>query len=459
MKNAIKSFWRNLLIKLNNIISRQLYGTPTQEIRASEANIVNFFVMILKKVLNHVFLDCDFEVITDSAVAEPLKELCEDLQKNCYKIGGLMLGGSDTPGNISECWCVPYFDTAGGKAKLAHSYIGGDRIMITKVSGDSIKECYMIIDGVQRNNKAYLLCRRHLLDDNGDLTVSYFVGNERAEEVSADIPEWDGIVTTETVYPGVNHIGFGRYKSPVISFDGDDTYGKALNCNCGVIEKQIQTCLRQIQDEFAHKGVRLFADESIVRSFDANGNPTNKSVIDEFIYPMRSLPGTGGNLISEFSPAIRESAYYTHLTELVRQYEALCGVNNILTHDTTANATATEIKALCIDNIALEDNIRRAVRFGNIMTLEADCIYLGIPLDRGLWTYDETWTDIYENEQQKLDNMLKMYENGAAEQLDLIKYWYPTLTDEQAQEKADRINAARQSDAKSGIESMLRLNM
>lgn len=143
----------------------------------------------------------------------------------------------------------------------------------------------------------------------------------------------------------------------------------------------------------------------------------------------------------------------------MRQYEALCGVNNILTHNTTANATATEIKALCIDNISLEDNIRKAVRFGNIMTLEADCIYLGIPLDRGLWTYDETWTDIYENEQQKLDNMLKMYENGAAEQLDLIKYWYPTLTDEQAQEKADRINAARQSDTKSGIESMLRLNM
>ena len=456
MKEAIRQFWYNLLQRLDSKINQWLNSGNAgyKEMSADDDTLVNFFIMVLKKVLNHVFMQCDFELTTDSTVAEPLIELCGDLQKNCYKIGFYMLGGSDTPQRISECWAVPYFETVGGGRKLFHSYLGGDRLCITAMAGDKISECYMIIDGVRRNNKVYLLCRRHSLDENGNLKITFFVANELAQEVTANIPEWEAITQTETTYPGANHIGFGRYKSPVTAF-GNDIYGKPLNYGCAVIEKQIQVVLEQIRREFKHKEVKIFADRSITRNMDANGKPLKENVIDEYIYTVQGKEGQT-SLINEFSPDIRESSYYAHLTKLLEQYQNLMGVNELITHERSGkDATATEIRTLNIDNISLEDNIRRAIREGNIETLKADSLYLGIRED--LWTYDETWTDIYDDEQQRLENNLKMYENGAAEQIDLIKYWYPNLTDEEAQEKLERINANRQNGTRSSIESMLNM--
>ena len=72
-----------------------------------------------------------------------------------------------------------------------------------------------------------------------------------------------------------------------------------------------------------------------------------------------------------------------------------------------------------------------------------------------MWTYDETGTDIYDDEQQRLNNMLTLYSNGAVEQLDLIKYWFPTLSDEEAQEKLDRITQSKEKDTQKSLEEML----
>ena len=458
MKNTIKRFWTNLLTRINDKLNKMLNNNKANpETKIDDDTVVNFFVMVLKKVLNLVFIGCDFELKTDSKVAEPLIELCEDLQHNCYKIGAFMLGGSDTPNGRSECWAVPCFEMVGGQQKLFHNYLGGDRVIITAMSAERISECYMVLDAVKQNEKIYLLCRKHKLDDVGNLTISYFVGDENAREITIEIEEWSSLVMTEITYPGVNHIGFGRYKSPVLSVN-DDVYGKPLNYGCGLIEKQIQVCLKQIQDEFKHKGVRIFADDSIVKTRDKDGNPIKANVVDEYIYPVRSLAGvTAKDFITEYSPAIRESSYYAHLTELLKQYEALCGLNNILTHNASANATATEIKMLNADTVALIDNIRQSMRKGNIETLEADSIYLGIPLNMDLWSYDETWQEVFTDEQQMLENNIRMYEQGAMEQRDLLTYWFPTLTSEEIEQKIERIKAEKQNSVQSSIESMLNL--
>ena len=54
-------------------------------------------------------------------------------------------------------------------------------------------------------------------------------------------------------------------------------------------------------------------------------------------------------------------------------------------------------------------------------------------------------------------NMLTLYENGAVEQIDLIKYWYPTLTEEEAQEKLLRINESRQGGTQDSLERLLNM--
>ena len=464
MKDVLNTFWYNLMQRLNNKINQYLnkYSDNNREMSAAATDKINFFLMVLKCVLNRVLMDCKFDVISDSAQADPLKEAVKNLNDNAYKIGGYMLGGSNTPDNKSECWAILIDKQCG-----IHHFMSGNEICITAKSGEHITDCYMIWNSVMYNNKPYLLCRRHTLDDNGTLTIRFFIADETAREVNVNIPEWDSFLymidddgirqRKSIVIPHANHIGFGRYKSPVLCLT-DDTYGKALNFGCGKIEEQLQHTLDMIRLEFKATQTKLFPDESIVRKYDKNGNPLKAWVMDEYIYPTKPKLKDGNvtKLIDYFSPEIRTSAYFGLLTQQLEQYQAIIGVQELITHEQTTNsATATEIKSSNINNIALEKSIRAAISKGNEETLKADGLYYGIRED--LWSYDETWKDIYEDEQQTLQNNITMVNSGGQSQRDLIKYWFPTFTDEQVDEKLAEINAEKENNVNKGIEDMLNM--
>lgn len=455
-----EGFWRNMLQKIDNKINQWLNrDKPSNSMTASDTTQVNFFLMVLKCVLNRVLMDCKFDVVSDSTLADPLKNAVENLQDNAYKIGGLMLGGSDTPDRRSECWAILIDKKCG-----IHHYMGGNEICITEKSGDHIKDCFMIWNAVKRNNKIYLLCRRHTLDENGTLKIRFFTADENAREVNADIPEWDSFLymfdddgvkqQKEIIIPNADHIGFGRYKSPVMCLT-NDTYGKPLNLGCEKIEKEIQNTLDMIRLELKATQTKLFPDWSIVKKEDKNGNPLSAYVIDEYIYPVKTKAGEQrSSLIDYFSPEVRTSAYFGVLAQQLEQYQALMGVQELITHErTTQGATATEIKSLNINNMSLENNIRAAFAKGNKDTLQADGLYYGIRDD--LWSYDETWKDIYEDEQQTLNNWLALYNAGACTLEDVVRYWFPTLSDEQVAEKLAELNAAKQSGSFTSLEEML----
>ena len=279
MKNAIKDFWVNLLSKINDKINQWLNAPksklPTMD--AGDDTVVNFFAMVVIKVLNRVLMGAEFDVISDSAQAEPLKELCEDLNRNAYKITAYMIAGNENiSGNsVAECWAVPSFIKVQGENKLVHSYIDGSRVLITGIRDDGeISECYMVLNAVKRKDKIYFLYRKHTLSDEGDLSISFFVADDNANIVDVDIPEWNDLIygfaengekqQKETVYKGVNHIGFGRYKSPVVPLNNDTVYGVPLNYGCGAIEKQLENDVEQIELEMKASKKMLFPDWSIV---------------------------------------------------------------------------------------------------------------------------------------------------------------------------------------------------
>lgn len=452
MKNAIKDFWVALLSKINDKINQWLNvprGQATTD--AGDGTIINFFTMVVRKVLNRALMGAEFELITDSTQAEPLKELCEDLQDNAYKITANMIAGRER----SECWVVPSFIVVGGQRKLVHSYLDGDRICITGIKEDgNISECYMILNATKRKDKVYFLCRKHTLDDNGNLKITFFVADEKANQIESNVPEWDSFINQEIIYNGVNHIGFGRYKSPVIALGTDTVYGVPLNYGCGKIEADLQEAVDNISLEMKSSKKMLFPDWSIVREEkDGQGRSLNYA-IDDYIYPIRKKAGVDGNLIDEYCPSVRYSEYYSRLNDLLCQYQAQMGVRDLITHtENTNGATATEIKSKNADNLALEESIRKELRKGNIMTLEADGIYLNI--SRDLWEYDEDFKNIYEDEQQTISNWISMLDKGIAEQRDVIKYWYPTLSDKEIDEKIIRLNEAKQITAESAIKSAL----
>ena len=434
--------------KINQWLNKQRSANTTVD--ASDDTVVNFFLMILKKVVNRTLMGAEYSLVSDSEQTARLKELCEDLQDNMYTIAGNMLGNSIH----AECWVVPSFITVGGEQKLVHSYISGDKICITQTKEDGqIAECYMIIDAVERKNKTYFLCRKHNLDDNGNLVISYFVADENAKQISGDVPEWDSLVDTETTYPGVNHIGFGRYKSPVNVYGLDTVYGVPLNHNCGLIERQLKNAVEFIEQEMKASKKMLFPDWSMVRTENKDGDPVELYRIDEHVYPIRKKSGENGSLIDDYSPAVRGTEYEEHLNCLLERYQALMGVSELVTHKTTNGATATEIKSLNADNISMERNIKKAIKKGNIETLEADGIYLGIARD--LWEYDEEYADIYADEQQELKNYIDLYNTGAIELKDLVKYWFPTFDDEQIEEKVSAIKAEKESGTTRSLEELL----
>lgn len=453
MKNAIKRFWTNLLSRLNDKINQYLNknGGNLPITDAGDDTKINFFAMILKKVLNRVLMGAEFDVVSDSVQAEPLKMLCENINENVYRITANMIGGI----NKSECWVVPAFVKDGTSKKLIHTIVGGERICITAMrDNENISECYIILETVKRKDRIYFLCRKHMLADNGDLTITYFVADEYAKEISADIPEWNELIDTEITYPGANHIGFGRYKSPVVPLNNETLYGVPLNYGCGYIEKLLQDAANMISHEMKASKKMLFPDWSIVKE-NEDGNPEEmKYSIDGYIFPMKRPSGVSGSLIDEYCPNIRNTEYEEYLTSLLCRYQAQMGVRDLITHaENTNGATATEIKSKNADNLALETSIRKAIRKGNVMTLEADGIYLGIPRD--LWTYDEDFEDIYSDDTQKLNEIITVMNNGGAEVDDLVKFYFPTLTDEERAEKINRIKADRQSDINTGLEEML----
>lgn len=461
MKNVFAEFWINLLTKIDDKINQWLNkDKPSNTITATDNTQINFFVMVLKCVLNRVLADCKFDIVSESSLSDPLKKAVNNLQENAYRIDGLMLGGSDTPERRSECWAILVDKKCG-----AHHFMSGSEICIMEKSGEHIKDCFMIWNAVKRNNKIYLLCRRHTLDKNGTLTIRFFAADENAKEINTDIPEWENFLymfdedgvrqRKKIIIPNANHIGFGRYKSPVMCLT-NDAYGKPLNYGCEKLEKEIQKTLDMIRIEFKSAQTKLFPDWSIVKKTDKNGNPLNMYVMDEYIYPTKAklADGNSSKLIDYFSPEIRTSAYFGLLTQQLEQYQSLMGVGELITHEQTTNsATATEVKSLNINNISLENNIRSAFAKGNKDTLMADGLYYGIRDD--LWSYDETWKDIYEDEQQTLNNWLALYNIGACTLEDVVRYWFPTLSDEQVVEKLAKINEEKQANTISSLEKML----
>ena len=448
MKYTIQRFWTNLLEKVNSKINQWLNKKKAvTTLDAGDDSVVNFFLMILKKVINRSLFGAEYSVISDSLQAEPLKELCANLQENIHTIVGNMLGN-----NVhAECWVVPSFITVKGKQKLIHSFISGERVCITQTKEDGqIAECYMIINATMQKDKIYFLCRKHSLDDNGNLHISYFVADEYAKLTKSILPEWDSIIDSEITYPNAGNIGFGRYKSPVKAYNNDVVYGVPLNYGCSVVEKQLKNAVLYIEDELRLSEKRLFADARIIKK----DKEEKEYTIDDKIYSIKLNGDSASNLIKEYCPAIRGTQYEEHLTKLLERYQALMGVSDIITHSETSNsATATEIKMLNTDNISLEQSIKRAIKKGNMETLVADAMYLGIARD--LWEYDEEYGDLYSDEQQMLKNYLELYNAGAIELKDLVKYWFPTFTDEQIEKKVMAIESAKANNAQKSIEELL----
>ena len=442
MFQKVKIFWNAFFNALKIAFNKTFKDVPkesTQEFRDTKR--INFLAIFISKLNNLSSIESTYDIESDSAQAEPLIDLCKDLEAKRFDITENMLGDGDY-------WIFPAHDNTG---KLYHRYITQDRVRVLDMNADSIIDLIGIIDEyVDSDNKIYFLNRRHTLI--GDtLTIETYITNERNERVSLEI--WQDY---ESVYElqGAAHIGIGRFKSPISSRGMSAVYGVPLNFGCKEIEEKIFNDLAMIETEFKHGESKIFADPLVLRKKKTKQGEECYE-LPEGVYPIDRRAGETGPSIDIFSPELRYSAYQSKLLDDMQQYEQQIGTDRgfLTPFDDGKATTATEIRRANASTIALIDKIHTAIKSGVEMTIKADAVFLNIADD--LYTLKFDFFDAFEDTDKQYERIANAVDRGTAEQSDEIKWLFPNLTQEEIDEKIARISAEKQTNTDDALERIL----
>jgi hypothetical protein len=288
-----------------------------------------------------------------------------------------------------------------------------------------------------------------VLDVNGTLTISYYVVDDTNK--ASSLPQWEHLQDTVLQYANANHIGFGRYKSPVSSRGLSPVYGVPLNYGCAEAEERIFNTLKLMDAEFENGKSVIFTDPRNLLTDEEK----KQYKLAENVIPTSRRSGDNSAYIDIFNPTLRQSEFYGKLQLDFTVYEKQIGTSKgVLSDSETSNgATATEVRRINADTIALIGKFHSAIDDGNRMTLEADAVYLNIPLV--LWSYVSDWYDPFEDPAAQWQRMLEAHDAGAITTARLTKWVYPNMTDEEMQNELAEISASKQINTDMAIESIL----
>lgn len=370
-------------------------------------------------------LVCDeatVELQTDSTIVEPLKPLADDLEAKRYEICAMVNGKGG---------CFVTMAT-GEDDEPYHRIIAPADVSVYRMTADKMYEVAMVIDKKIVKHREYRLVRHHVLDENGTLYVYYYTTDKSGNEEI--LPEWEHYKNDNVAYYNANNIGVTYYKSPQDSRGLSPVWGVPLNFGCEEVERSIKTARNNLDEEMHLMKTKLFADETISRKISTKDG--ERFDLPEGIYTIRKKAGVDGTLIDSFAPATRYNDYKQKLIDAKADWEDMVGLDRgFLTEaEHTAGATATEIRTANTKTRSFVKKIQSAMFDGIKATLEADAMFLNIPLD--LYTVVVDFFDSFADETEQWNRLLQGRENGVVEDEDLITWLFPTLSE---QEKADKI--------------------
>lgn len=369
-------------------------------------------------------LVCDeatVELQTDSTLVEPLKPLADDLEAKRYEICSMVNGKGGSFVTMAT----------GEDDEPYHRIIAPDDVSVYRIVAGKMYEVAMVIDKKIVKHKEYRLVRHHILDENGTLYVYYYTTDKSGNEEY--LAEWEHYKNDNVAYYNANNIGVAYYKSPQDS-RGLSQWGVPLNFGCEEVEQSIKTARNNLDEEMQLMKTKLFADETISRKISTKDG--DRFDLPEGIYTIRKKAGVDGTLIDSFAPSTRYNDYKQKLVDSKADWEDMVGLDRgFLTEaEHTAGATATEIRTANTKTRSFVKKIQSAMFDGIKATLEADAVFLNIPLD--LWSLKVDFFDSFSDETEQWNRLLQGRENGVVEDEDLITWLFPTLSE---QEKADKI--------------------
>ena len=161
---------------------------------------------------------------------------------------------------------------------------------------------------------------------------------------------------------------------------------------------------------------KLFADETISRKISTKDG--DRFDLPEGIYTIRKKACVDGTLIDSFAPATRYNDYKQKLIDAKADWEDMVGLDRgFLTEaEHTAGATATEIRTANTKTRSFVKKIQSAMFDGIKSTLEADSVFLNIPLD--LYTVAVDWFDAFQDETELYNRIVSAVDRGILEKED-----------------------------------------
>ena len=388
-------------------------------------------------------LVCDeatVELQADSTLVEPLMPLAENLEAKRYEICAMMNGKGG---------CFVTMAT-GEDDEPYHRIIAPADVSVYRMVADKMYEVAMVIDKKIVKHREYRLIRHHILDENGTLYVYYYTTDKSGNEEY--LAEWEHYKNDNVAYLNAFRIGVAYFKSPQDS-RGLSQWGVPLNFGCEEVENQIKVARNNLDEEMHLMKSKLFADETVARKIGTKDG--ERFDLPEGIYTIRKKAGVDGTLIDSFAPSTRYNDYKQKLVDAKADWEDMVGLDRgFLTEaEHTAGATATEIRTANTKTRSFVKKVQSAMFDGIKATLEADAVFLNIPLD--LYTVNIDFFDAFSDETEQWNRLLQGRENGVVEDEDLITWLFPTLSEQEKADKIARISAQARTNTDQALERIL----
>jgi hypothetical protein len=388
-------------------------------------------------------LVCDeatVELQTDSTLVQPLIPLAENLEAKRYEICAMMNGKGG---------CFVTMAT-GEDDEPYHRIIAPADVSVYRMVADKMYEVAMVIDKKIVKHREYRLIRHHILDENGTLYVYYYTTDKSGNEEY--LAEWEHYKNDNVMYMNAFNIGVAYFRSPQDS-RGLSQWGVPLNFGCEEVENQIKVARNSLDEEMHLMKTKLFADETVARKIGTKDG--ERFDLPEGIYTIRKKAGVDGTLIDEFAPPTRFADYKAKLDLALWDWENQVGLDKgfITEVDPSTAPTATQIKNSNVKTRSMVKKIQSAMFDGIKATLEADAVFLNIPLD--LYTVMVDWFDAFLDEEAQYNRIASAVDRGVLEKEDELRWLYPNMTDEEIADKLARISAQAQTNTDQAIENIL----
>ena len=388
-------------------------------------------------------LVCDeatVELQTDSTLVQPLIPLAENLEAKRYEICAMMNGKGG---------CFVTMAT-GEDDEPYHRIIAPADVSVYRMVADKMYEVAMVIDKKIVKHREYRLIRHHILDENGTLYVYYYTTDKSGNEEY--LAEWEHYKNDNVMYMNAFNIGVAYFRSPQDS-RGLSQWGVPLNFGCEEAEAKLKKARKDLDEEMELMKAKLFADESIVRKITAKEG--ERFDLPEGIYTIRKKAGVDGTLVDAFADATRYNDYKQNVTDKECDWEDQVGLDRgfLSEAEHTSGATATEIRTANTKTRSFVKRLQSAMFGGIKATLEADAVFLNIPLD--LYSLAVDWWDAFSDEREQWERLKEAKAEGAAETEDLVIFQFPNLSDEERKAKMERIRAEQQTNTDQALERIL----